>query len=71
MKGGKPVKVTDITRIKEVGRKTVSEFVRSETGSVGVKNAAAVGAMAAALALSEAPSEAVTISILGDFIVAV
>ena len=62
---------TDMTRIKEVGKKTVADFVCSETGSVGVKNAAAVGAMAAALALSEAPTEAVTISILGDLIVAI
>ena len=62
---------TDMTRIKEVGKKTVADFVCSETGSVGVKNAAAVGAMAAALALSEAPTEAVTISILGGLIVAI
>lgn len=60
-----------VNRIKEVGQKTVTDFVRSESGSVGVKNAATIGAFAAALALSEAPSEAITISILGDLIVAV
>ena len=47
----------EINRIKEVGKKTVSEFVRSETGSVGIKNAATIGAFAAALAISQTSSE--------------
>ncbi|MDE0686468.1 MAG: hypothetical protein OXI63_26375 [Candidatus Poribacteria bacterium] len=59
------MKTAKLNRIKEVGKKTVSEFVRSETGSVGVKNAAAIGAFAAALALSQTPSEAITVSIGG------
>lgn len=54
--------VNELSRIKEVGKKTITDFVRSETGSVGVKNAAAIGAFAAALALSQATSEAVTYS---------
>ena len=64
------MKAVKLNQIKEVGKKTVAEFVRSETGSVGVKNAAAVGAFAAALALSEMPSEAITIS-LGKVISAI
>ncbi|RKU12409.1 hypothetical protein C6503_17480 [Candidatus Poribacteria bacterium] len=51
------MKAVELNRIKEVGKKTVSEFVRSETGSVGVKNAAAIGAFAAAFAMSQTPSE--------------
>ena len=47
----------EMNRIKEVGKKTVSEFVRSETGSVGVKNAATIGAFAAAFAISQTSSE--------------
>jgi len=50
-------------RIKEVGKTTITDFIRSETGSVGVKNAAAIGAFAAALALSQTESEAGTITI--------
>ena len=48
----------EITRIKEVGKKTIADFIRSETGSVGVKNAATIGAFAGALALSQSSSEA-------------
>ena len=53
------MKDLEITRIKEVGKKTVGDFIRSETGSVGVKNAATIGAAAGAFALSQASSEAV------------
>ena len=49
----------EMNRIKEVGKKTLSEFVRSETGSVGVKNAATIGAFAAAFAISQTSSEGV------------
>ena len=56
------MKAIEMNRIKEVGKKTISEFVRSETGSVGVKNAVAIGAFAAAFAISQTVSEAVTIS---------
>ena len=45
-------------RIKEVGKKTIADFIRSETGSVGVKNAATIGAFAGVLALSQTISEA-------------
>ena len=54
--------VNELSRIKEVGKKTITDFVQSETGSVGVKNAAAIGAFASALALSQTVSEAVTIA---------
>ena len=57
------MKAVKLNRIKEVGAKTLSEFIHSETGSVGVKNAAAVGAFAAALALSQATSEAITYTV--------
>ena len=59
------MKAAKLNRIKEVGKKTLAEFVHSETGSVGVKNAAAIGAFAGALALSQTPSEAVTITVNG------
>ena len=52
------MKKLEMDRIKEVGRKTISDFVHSERGSVGVKNAAMVGAFAAALALSQSTGEA-------------
>ena len=48
------------TRIKEVGKKTIADFIRSETGSVGVKNAATIGVFAGAIVLSQSSSEAVT-----------
>lgn len=50
----------EIARIKEVGKKNVAEFVRSETGSVGIKNAATIAAFAGVLALTQTSSEAVT-----------
>ena len=53
------MKKLELNRIKEVGRKTVADFIRSETGSVGVKNAATVGTLAGALALSQSSSDAV------------
>ncbi|MDE0426368.1 MAG: hypothetical protein OXN25_16065 [Candidatus Poribacteria bacterium] len=46
-------------RIKEVGKKTIADFIHSETGSVGIKNAAAIGGFIGALALSQLSSEAV------------
>ena len=54
------MKEFEITRIKEVGKKTIADFIRSETGSVGIKNAATIGAFAGALMLSQTISEAVT-----------
>ena len=56
----------EMSRIKEIGRKTIADFVHSERGSVGVKNAATIGAFAAALALSQSTGEAVdgTVSIV-------
>lgn len=55
------MKQLELNRIKEVGRKTVADFIRSETGSVGIKNAATIGAFAGALALSQSSSDAVRI----------
>ncbi len=49
----------EITRIKKVGKKAISDFIRLETGSVGVKNAATIGAFASALVLSQTNSEAI------------
>lgn len=49
----------EVNRIKDVGKKTIADFVRSETGSVGVKNAATVGAFVGALALSQSHSDAI------------
>ena len=54
------MKELEITRIKEVGKKTIADFIQSETGSVGVKNAATIGAFAGALVLSQSSSEAIT-----------
>ncbi len=53
------MKKLEVTRIKEVGKKTIADFIRSETGSVGIKNAATIGAFAGALVLSQASSEAI------------
>lgn len=53
------MKELEITRIKEVGKKTIADFVISETGSVGVKNAAAIGAFAGAFTLCQSSSEAI------------
>ena len=61
MKGGKPVNKLELNRIKEVGKKTIADFIRSETGSVGIKNAAMIGACAGAFALAQA-SEAITVT---------
>ena len=58
--GGRPVKDPKTTRIKEVGKKTIADFIRSETGSVGVKNAATIGAFTGALALSQSICDATT-----------
>ena len=52
------MKKLEITRIKKVGRKTITDFIRSETGSVGIKNAATIGAVTGALALSQLNSDA-------------
>ena len=54
------MKKVELNRIKDVGKKTIADFVHSETGSVGVKNAATIGAFAGALVLSQSSSEAVT-----------
>lgn len=48
-----------MNRIKEVGKKAVFDFVRSENGSVGIKNAATIGAFAGALALSQSHGDAI------------
>ena len=54
------MKQLEITRIKEVGKKTIADFIRSETGSVGIKNAATIGAFAGALVLSQTIGDATT-----------
>ena len=56
------MKAIEMNRIKEVGRKTITDFVHSESGSVGVKNAAVIGAFATALALSQSLAQASTTS---------
>ncbi len=53
------MKKLELNRVKEVGKKTIADFINSETGSVGAKNAAMVGSLAAAFALSEMNSEAI------------
>jgi hypothetical protein len=65
------VKKLEMNEIKEVGKKTIADFVRSETGSVGVKNAATIGTFAGALALSQSNSDAFSIGTLVDIIVAI
>ena len=50
----------NLGQIKKVGQKTIADFVHSETGSVGIKNAAVIGAFAAALAISTTIAEATT-----------
>ena len=55
------MKDLEITRIKKVGKKTIADFIRSETGSVGVKNAATIGAFAGALVVSQSSSDAMEI----------
>ena len=49
-----------MNRIKEVGKKAIFDFVRSENGSVGIKNAATIGAFAGALTLSQSIGDATT-----------
>lgn len=51
----------ELNRIKEIGKKTIADFIRSETGSVGIKNAAMIGAFAGAFALGQA-SEAIIVN---------
>ena len=50
----------ELSRIKEVGKKAIADFVSSETGSIGVKNAATIAAFAGALALSPSSSDAIS-----------
>ena len=54
------MKELKMNRIKEVGKKTIFDFVRSENGSVGIKNAATIGAFAGALTLSQSIGDALT-----------
>ena len=51
----------ELNRIKEIGKKTVADFIRSETGSVGIKNAATIATFAGVFALTQLNSEAVTL----------
>ena len=60
------MKELELNRIKEVGKKTVADFIRSETGSVGIRNATTIGAFAGALALSQSSSEAIERVDLGE-----
>lgn len=55
------MKQLELNRIKEVSKKTVADFIRSETGSVGIKNATTIAAFAGAFALSQLDSEAITL----------
>lgn len=54
------MKELKMNRIKEVGKKAIFDFVRSENGSVGIKNAAIIGAFAGALTLSQSIGDAST-----------
>ena len=54
------MKELKMNRIKEVGKKAIFDFVRSENGSVGIKNAATIGAFAGALTLSQSIGDAIT-----------
>lgn len=53
------MKQLELARMREVGKKAITEFIRSEAGSVGVKNAATIGVLAGALALSQSNSDAI------------
>ena len=55
------MKQLEMNRIKEVGKKTIADFIHSETGSVGIKNAATIGAFIGMLALSQSDGEAIHI----------
>ncbi len=57
----KSMKDLELERVKKVSKKTIADFIRSETGSVGIKNAATIGAFAGALALSQSSSDATTL----------
>ena len=53
------MKQLELNRIKEVGKQTIADFIHSETGSVGIKNAVKIATLAGALALSQANSDAI------------
>lgn len=53
------MKLREFKRIREVSRKTIADFIRSESGSVGIKNAAIIGVSIGALALSQSSSDAI------------
>ena len=65
------MKLRKFKRIKEVGKKTIADFIRSETGSVGVKNAAIIGVFGGALALSQSSSDAIVNGDIVDIIIAI
>lgn len=52
------MKICGFKRIKEVGKKTIADFIRSEAGSVGIKNAATIGVFIGMLALNQSSSDA-------------
>ena len=45
--------------LREGSKNQVADFVRSESGWVGIKNAATIGAFVGGFALSQIPSEAI------------
>ena len=53
------MKTREFKQIREVGKKIIADFIRSETGSVGIKNAAMIGAFIGMLALSQSSSDAI------------
>ena len=53
------MKKLELNRVKEVGKKMLAGFICSETGSVGVKNAATLGVLIGAMSLSQSSSEAI------------
>lgn len=53
------MKTREFKQIREVGKKIIADFIRSETGSVGIKNAAIIGGFIGMLALSQSSSDAI------------
>ena len=64
----KSVPKMELNCIKEVGKKIMTDFIHSETGSVGIKNAATIATFAGMLALGQSSSEAIIID-RGDGII--
>ncbi|MDE0013982.1 MAG: hypothetical protein OXU36_22765 [Candidatus Poribacteria bacterium] len=64
------MKLREFKRIRKVSKKTIADFIRSESGSVGIRNAAIIGVSTGALALSQSSSNAIVNGDIVDIIVA-